>query len=208
MTWGMDPVEKFLIKHRHNPRTYNVYRSALNTFFKRIGLGPEELLKLSEDEIEYIVNSFINEMLREKSMNYCLVCLTAINGFLEANKVKVKVKRKNLKNIPERPDYIPTKEEILYILTKTRNELRAIIALMAWAGMRPIDVISLKFANVAEEIEYNEETKMYRPKKVPLKITIRQNKTKQWYVTFLGPRGAEILSLVKGSKRQLENIAS
>ena len=174
-------------------------------------MSPDEFIELAKNdpaEAKYYIESYKTWLLSEKAPNTVKVAISVVKQFLEFYNVNINIRNKGLKLVPQTLDYIPTREEVFYLISKARNNIKTVLALMAFAGMRPSDIVNLKFANVMEEVEWDQERKMYKPKKVPLKIIVKQRKTGQWYVTFLGPRGAEILcnyltELAKAFKRPL-----
>ena len=141
--------------------------------------------------------------------NAVSVCKAALNQFLEYIKAPFKVKLRGLKPVPKTFDYIPTIDEVDMLLAKARIDLRAIIALIAFSGLRPCDVLELRFENIASDIEYDSEENKYRVKRLPAKIIVFQEKTDRPYVTFMGPRCANIVVsylnfLVSQRKRPLD----
>ena len=192
----MDALSRYLVRLKPKKTTWYVYKNVLTKFFNEINRKPDDFLKLAKEnphEAKFIVEAYLAEMLAdEKAPNYVLLVKRIIQGFLQYYEINIRIDV-NLRGSNKNLDYIPSKEEVFYLISRAKNRTKAAIALMAFAGMRPIDVVNLRFVNVKEDIVYDEDLKIYKAKRVPMKITIRQRKTGQWYVTFLGPRGAEIL---------------
>jgi len=194
----MNELEKYLTRIRANRSTYTVYKSVLTRFLKTTGMTAEEFLEFAREnkvEARHLIESFLIEELRQgKAPKYLTIVKSIITGFLKYYDIYVKVELRTIKNVRTNLDYIPSTEEVYYLVRKAhKSQIKAATVLIAFAGMRPIDVVKLRFENIMEDIAYDQDRQMYKPKRIPMKIIVRQSKTGQFYVTFLGPRGAEIL---------------
>jgi len=189
-----DLVESFINKYS-SQNTRDLYRKALQYFLYFSGWAAEELVKLGRENpivVEQKVLEF-RRSLEERGVagNSINSFVSAIKAFLKhyrVDSVRINTKRATVKTF----DYIPTAEEVRLLIDRAPLRLKPAIVLIAYAGMRPIDVINLRFLNVRDEIEFDGER--YKPKRVPLRILVKQQKTGDWYVTFLGNYGAQILT--------------
>ena len=95
-------------------------------------------------------------------------------------------------------DYIPSREDIKCLLNSVGLKLKVAVSLMAFSGLRLVDVCNLRYSNIQRSFEAGEEV---------LTIVLRQRKTGEWYFTFLGPQGTGyIRQLLERRKRKGEQI--
>ena len=95
-------------------------------------------------------------------------------------------------------DYIPSREDIKCLLNSVGLKLKVAVSLMAFSGLRLVDVCNLRYSNIQRSFEAGEEV---------LTIVLRQRKTGEWYFTFLGPQGTGyIRQLLERRKRRGEQI--
>jgi len=202
---------------RFGRETKRQYRKWALRFFKDTQLKPEELLEMCRDEpskAKAIIFDYINNMKQkgryipskkvyippkkqEVSTSVKKNVFTALKSFIdfyrEEYNIKIELSLKGVLRVKkEHYDYIPSTNEVLMLLDRAQVNLKPCIALIAFAGMRPSDVVNLKFQNVMDEIEWDEDEQKYVAKKIPLKIILKQKKTGEFYVTFLGAKGVRI----------------
>ena len=186
-------LERFVSKYT-SVNTRSRYTWALQEFMKFAGLDPDHLLEVAREnpiKVEELVQDFRRNLeSRGVSGNTINVMLSAIKSFMRHYRVEG-VRIETRRAAPKVFDYIPSPEEVKILINRAPLHLKPCIALIAYSGMRPIDVVNLKYLNIKDEIEFDGER--YRLKKVPLKILVFQHKTRQPYVTFLGGLGADIL---------------
>jgi len=190
------PLEEFLKTYSKKTGTPETYRKYLYVFFQTAEITPKEFAQLVENNPKQ-AKLLCHDVLRRLEDRYAPKSLatlkSALNQFLEYLEAPFKVKLKGLKPVAQSFDYIPAIEEIDMLIAEARIELKPIIALMAFSGMRLGDVLQLKFENIASDIEYAEEENKYRVKRVPAKIIVFQEKTGRHYVTFMGPKCANVV---------------
>jgi len=191
MSQGMDLVERFLARYRG--RTINTYRSALTGLSRYTGMSITELVELGRRDrgrLEALIEEYKAMLKREGASAYTVnTYIAGIRAFFKYNGVEVRARLERW--TPKTLDYIPKPEEVDLLLQRAPLKLKVAICLMAYSGMRPVDVANLRFMSIRDEVRL--ENSVYRALKVPLKVTVKQQKTEQWYVTFLGKKGVDIL---------------
>ncbi|MHA1628549.1 MAG: hypothetical protein ACTSW6_05730, partial [Candidatus Baldrarchaeia archaeon] len=191
-------------------RTAIEYRKWLLRFFEETRLRPEEFLELCRDkpsEAKAIIYNYLKTVksrghyIRTKDGGYYLPpekeeisegakkqIFSAVKSFINFYKDEYGIRlelslRGVLRVKKQKHDYIPSVSEVLMLLDRSQVNLKPCIALMAFSGMRPSDIVAMRFENVMDEIEWKEDEKKYVVKKVPLKIVLKQRKTGEFYVT-------------------------
>ncbi|MCD6341014.1 MAG: phage integrase SAM-like domain-containing protein, partial [Desulfurococcales archaeon] len=179
-----DMIERFV--SRYSSSTRETYRSALVNLIKFSGQGLDQLVekaRANPSEIEDLLNDFKMWLRRQGKSNKTInTYLLAIKSFLKYRRVtgiNVRLEQDSVKTL----DYIPTPEEVNMLINRVPLRMKVAIVLIAHAGIRPVDVVNMRYMNIRDEIEFKDGR--YRAAKIPLKITLKQQKTGQWYVTFL-----------------------
>lgn len=100
-------------------------------------------------------------------------------------------------------DYIPTKDDVALLLGVNHGRYpmvyKTAIALMAFSGMRPVDLMNLRYGSIRASYEKRDEE--------VLTLTQIQQKTDAWYTTYLGPEGLRYLrKLLEDRKARGERI--
>ena len=186
-------------KRTLNPKasTYVNYPKILSWFLKDIGMSPESFVDLAKREpqkAENIILAYRRRLeMENKAPKTIGLILYVIKSFLKFNGIKnVEISAKGLDGV-RRFDYIPTEQEVQLILNCCSLQLRAAASLVAFSGIRPSDVIALKWLNIKDEMIYDSGSRSVEAQKSPLKIVLQQRKTGQFYVTFLCPQGIRSL---------------
>ena len=178
-----------------------MYKIIINSFIKFLeenyGITVDEFIELAKrnrieaKKIVYDYKEYLASKLAPKTLS---TYLSVLNSWLDFHEVGIRVRRRNNSRVtPISLDYIPSLDELEYILSKASHEYRAIFSLIAFSGLRPSDVVSLRYRNIMTDIDYDPEKKLYYAKRVPAVIELRQEKTGQWHVTFMGPKAVRAL---------------
>ena len=189
-------LELWIKLYSHSPNTARVYRGAVERFLLWAGMDADsfiELAKTDPERAEELLLTYREYLLKSKRTMSVKTYMTAINSFLEFNRVPIRIKNRGLRALPESIDYIPSLDEINLILSHSSIEYRTTFALIAFSGLRPCDVIQLRFENLAEDIGFDYDRQIYYAKKIPAVVMVRQDKTNRPYVTFMGPRCVSIV---------------
>ncbi|MFX1483924.1 MAG: hypothetical protein ACFFCP_12155 [Promethearchaeota archaeon] len=89
-------------------------------------------------------------------------------------------------------DHIPSNEELKLILDSSPIEYKVAFSLIAFSGMRPVDVSNLRYKSIKASLGRDDGI---------LTITLKQQKTGNWYSTFLGPQGLGYLRRLLDRRR-------
>lgn len=142
--------------------------------------------------IQEFVNYMINKGLAPTTVaNYS----SAIKNRLEYDDIKItrriRIKNRHIHSTVEN-EVVPKKEQIVQFLQLAKPETQAIIALMAFLGVRFNVIGDLR---VKDFLEMRIEEKDVIFEKMPTRINIRQtdNKSKHEYTTFLIETGCQII---------------
>ncbi|RLE59123.1 MAG: hypothetical protein DRJ32_05195 [Thermoprotei archaeon] len=202
-------LEDFLKLYSDKTSTPKTYRYLLEIFFKMAGTTPDdfaEMVKQDPEKAKNLCYDVLHRMQVEKvrdkqklrgggySPKTITNAMVALNQFLSFLNAGFRVKVRGIKPIPVNLDYIPSIEEIEILISKARFEVKPIIALIAFSGMRIGDILKLRYKNIAGDIEYIPEEKKYRAKRLPAKIIVFQEKSGRPYVTFMGSKCCGILT--------------
>jgi integrase len=87
------------------------------------------------------------------------------------------VQCKNVSTTKTYLDYIPSREDVQRLLDAAKLHHKVAIGLLAFSGLRPVDVCNLKYKHIKASYEKGEDV---------LTIVLKHRKTRQWYVSFVG----------------------
>jgi len=193
---GIDSVELWLLAvSGPDSMTRKMYLVGIKKFLKYINMEPKDFLKLAKkdpDTAKRLAYGFLSHLQKQGlAPKSIALYVTAVNSWLEFNGLEhLKIKRRKNNSVPQTLDYIPSLEEIEYIISRVEQPYKTILSLIAYSGIRPSDVVSLQLKNVSQDIGYDKEKQLYYIKRVPAVIILKQKKTGQWYCTFMGPKTA------------------
>jgi len=174
--------------------TKRLYRDALITFSKHVQKSPADLLKHSEEELEDMLQDWKVSMLeRGLAGSTVKVRVVAAVQFLKFNRKRIRSMIRDVKATRTYLDYIPTRTDVQALLDAAKLHHKIIVALMAFSGLRPVDVSQLQYMHVKRDLERGEEV---------LTITKRHQKTDEWYFTFLAPQGTRYLRTWLDARRE------
>ena len=166
------------------------YAEALVQFVGFVGRSPEELARLSYDEVYGLMRKFALWRFREVGVSAKRVKNQwfALASFFRFNGVKGDFSFPS-RSIPltlKYLDKIPTRDELRLILSVPRLDLSTRIAIhfIAFAGLRLEDVCNLTYGCIREDFEKG---------KTPMAVWVPQGKTGKTYVTFVPGETVELL---------------
>ena len=165
--------------------TREAYGRWLNIFTEFAGVSSEETLEWDAVKAEDMMLAFKDHLLNEGlSGNSVKQAWSAVKRWFDDNRIKVAVKCKDLDTSKTYLDYIPTKDDIRQVLYECPLKYKIAVSLIAFSGMRPIDVQNLQYENIKASYERNDPI---------LTLVLKQRKTNEWYFTFLGPQGTKYI---------------
>lgn len=174
--------------------TKRIYQDALNTFSKHVHQNPADLLQHSEEELEDMLQDWKVAMLDKGLAGSTVkVRVVAVVQFLKFHRKQIRSMVRDVKTTRTYLDYIPTRADIQALLDAAKLHHKIIVALMAFSGLRPVDVSQLQYMHVKRDLERGEEV---------LTITKRHQKTDEWYFTFLAPQGTRYLRTWLDARRE------
>ncbi|MHA1955525.1 MAG: tyrosine-type recombinase/integrase [Candidatus Thorarchaeota archaeon] len=181
------------------PSTPKIYAKWFKRFIHFHRCTPEDTLqwstKTATKRMEDFKASLIN---RGLAKNTIIQSWSAIKKWFYDHDVIIHKKCKGVRGGKRQFDYIPTKEQLDMILGVSPLHYRTAFALVAFSGMRPVDVTLLRFEDIMPSYGQGDEV---------LSITIIQQKTQDRYFTFLGPQGtAYVRELIEKRRNNGENI--
>lgn len=154
-------------------------------FAHHFGVEPEETLSWSLEEAEERLDQFKYHLLSEGlSGGSVITVFTGIKRWFKDNKIRVEVDLRDMDTGRTYLDYIPSREDVQHLLDDAKLHHMVAVALMAFSGLRPVDVVNLRYENIKASYERGDDV---------LTIVIKQRKTRDWYFTFLGPQGLRYL---------------
>ena len=161
------------------------YSRALSKFCAYYKVTPKETL---DWDLERIEDNMLDWKVFQRNEGFAgstiIVEFAAVKRWFIFNRKRISVECKNISTTREVLDYIPTRSDIQEMLDSAKLAHRVAIGIFAFAGYRPIDISELKYKYVKASLEAGDEV---------LTITKQHRKTRQWYVTYLGPQGTRYL---------------
>ena len=190
---------------RGSPITAQTNARTLIRFCRLVEMTPSEMVEAATNnrrEFEDRLFDFVTELQKQgKAPTYIAGYLKCVKSWLRFNDIILvrKIKTGNTALTPTIEDErVPTKEELSQIFNYAKERGRCSIALMAFSGLRPkvlgnsMGTDGLELRDLPE-LEINNHTVSFT--KTPTRINVRHelSKTKQKYLTFLGPEGCGYL---------------
>lgn len=177
-----------------NENTKTLYSSALLMFCEYVGQSPEKLLKHKEENLEQLLQDWRNDQLdRNLSGATVKTRLIAVVQFFKFHRKRLRSMVKNIKTTRTYLDYIPRRADVQAMLDAAKLHHKIIIALMAFSGLRMVDITQLQYMHLKRDLERGEEV---------ITITKRHQKTDEWYFTFLAPQGTRYIRNWLHSRRE------
>ena len=176
------------------PSTADMYSRYLTRFLKHYNVTPEQSLQWSVEEIEDRLRDFISYLQNRSHIEEQRDPLSgatlnlywfAIKRWFEDNRIHIRTKLRGVIASRTYFDYFPEPDDLKLLIDSTPLKYKVGFALMAFSGLRPVDVLNLRVKNLLPSLNDKEED--------VLTLKIRQQKTGGWYCTFLGPQGTMYL---------------
>lgn len=167
--------------------TQNRYRTALSRFCAFFDVTPNQSLTWSLDKIEDNLHDWKVSMIKEKLAGATIrLYLTALTRWFKFNRKRIHVDdlTKNLSRKDSYTDYPVTRDDVRKLLDGARLKHKVAISLIAFSGMRPVDVVTLQYRDIVQSYERGDEV---------LTIQKIHEKTEREYVSFLGHQGTRYL---------------
>jgi len=180
-------------------RTVKDYAEALAQFVEYTRKDPAELVKMDYGTIYELMRKFVLWRVREVGVSpkrahtqwFALVKFFRfhkVNGEFDFPSRSIPVVVKYL-------DKIPTRQELAKILEASKLDISTKIGihLIAYAGIRPVDINNLTYACVKDDLERGIE---------PCAVWVPQGKTGLVYVTFIPSETVELLKQYFDKRRK------
>jgi integrase len=177
--------------------TRRQYRANVLRFSRHFGVEPEETLNWSVEEIEQRLDDFKYHLLSGGMSGRSVISVfTGIRRWFKDHKKRVEVDLRDMDTGRTYLDYIPSRQDVQHLLDDAKLHHMVAVALMAFSGLRPVDVVSLRYENIKASYELGDEV---------ITIVLKQKKTRDWYFTFLGPQGTRYLREHLGRREELSD---
>ncbi len=165
--------------------TRRAYTRWLEMFCAFNNCSPEDTLSWPMADIEDRMERFKTALLRShKAGSSVKQGWSAIKRWYYDNHINVMRKCRGVRTTKTFYDHIATKEQLKLLLNKADLHCKVAFSLIAFSGMRPVDVEGLRFKAIKRSLSQNSDV---------LTIFVKQHKTDESYVTFLGPQGLAYL---------------
>ena len=166
--------------------TQSRYGTALSKFCDFLEVTPDQTLKWSLDTIEDNLLRWKAHMVKELSGNTIKLYLTGVTRWFKFNRKRIEPfdLLKNLSRKGTFSDYPVSHDDLRKVLDGARLKHKVAISLIAFAGLRPVDVVTLQYRDIVESYKRGDEV---------LTIQKVHEKTEREYVSFLGYQGTRYL---------------
>ncbi|GAH68265.1 unnamed protein product, partial [marine sediment metagenome] len=171
----MDQHERWLRGYL-TESTKEKYSLGLRHFCKHYNVRWEDTLEWGVEQAEDALIDWKNDMLSTWAGKTIRLYFTAVKAWFVFNRIRVMAQCKNVPVSREILDYIPSREDVQRLLDGSKLHHKVAIALLAFSGLRPVDVIELEYQNIKRSLREDHEV---------LSILKRHRKTRQWYVGFI-----------------------
>lgn len=173
--------------------TRDVYELYLTQFFDYNKTEPQKTLEWGEDTVNDKLLDFKAHLEKRGLAGSTIrIAWAAVKKWFEDNRITITVKCKGIDRSKTFLDYIPDKRDVERVLDYCSPTYKLGVSLIAFSGMRPIDACNLKYENIKASYEKDE---------IPLTIYLKQQKTGEWYATFLGAQGLKHLKTLLDERR-------
>lgn len=170
-----------------SPRTAQGYADSLAGFVQDVKISPNDLLKLNSDDAYDLMRSWaISKRKSGKISDGRIKTIWhGVKNYFTFHKIKIDGRFPFSKIATKYFDKIPTKDELKQILDSTSTiQTKIAIQLMAYSGIRPIDICDLTYGSIKTDFEKNI---------IPCVALIPQSKTSGVYITFLPQQTVDLL---------------
>ena len=192
-------VDKWLRSY-NAPNTRDRYGRSLSKFLGCHNVSAEETLSWTVEEAEDRMLDFQARMTEEGLAGATIQTnFTGVKQWFQFNRIRVQVRCKGTPAKRTYFDYIPSRKDVQDLLDSAKLHHKVAIGLMAFSGLRPIDVVTLRYENIKAS---------YKAGDTVLTIIKLHQKTGEWYPTFIGSQGTRyIRSFIEARKARGETIS-
>ena len=148
-----------LSRYSRSEASRRTYLNLLQLFCEKTGHNPDQLVTLSLDTINDLIQNHIDELARQDySKSYVNTVNKRLKTFFRSNNIKPETRSYyQPSRYRKRPEYIPTKQEIYKIADAADNQRDRAIILCLWSsGLRISTFCALTIGDIKEELENNE----------------------------------------------------
>ncbi len=157
------------------------YAMYCNKFFVLNGTTPEDSLRWTVEEAEDAMLRWRDHLVAQHFAGKTIrVAWSAVRRWFLDHRIRVMVQLKGIRTDKTWLSYIPTREDVRLLLNECDLRYRCLVALLAFSGFRQSDAISLQYQHIRASYEAGDAV---------LTIVKRQEKSHEWFFTFLGPQG-------------------
>lgn len=183
------------------PNTRDRYGRSLSKFLGHYKVTPEETLSWTVEEAEDKMLEWQAQMVEEGLAGASIQTnFTGVKQWFQFNRIRVIVRCKGAPAKRTYFDYIPSRKDVQALLDAAKLHHKVGIGLMAFSGLRPIDVVTLRYENIKASYEAGDAV---------LTIIKLHQKTGEWYPTFIGSQGTRyIRSFIEARKARGEKITN
>lgn len=177
---------RFWLDSYPKDNTKSRYRTALSKFCDFLEVTPDQTLRWSRVTIEDNLLRWKAHMTKELSGNTTKLYLTGVTRWFKFNRKRIEPfdLLKNLSRKQTFTDYPVSRDDLRKVLDGARLKHKVAISLIAFAGLRPVDVVTLQYRDIVESYKRGDEV---------LTIQKVHEKTEREYVSFLGFQGTRYL---------------
>jgi integrase len=176
----LDPIEVWLnnvaVAHSNSERTANKYKGNLQEFCNFVDKTPQQMLEEYENHTDrefkkkytQYLRAYISHLFKRELAPNSIRCSTgAVRSFFKYNDLPLGYIPSARARVIHHNREI-TREEVVQIIEASGIRERAFYAIMAQSGLRPYTLTQLKFSNIKEDFdnENNESCVIYVPEEV------------------------------------------
>ncbi|WP_202320400.1 tyrosine-type recombinase/integrase [Archaeoglobus neptunius] len=187
-------LERWVFSLRsHSLTTAKVYSNALDRFCEFASITPREVV----EDVERTERALV-EFVKRHPASSARAVYYAVRSWLRFNGVEMKLKlRFDVESRVAREEAVPKPEDVKKLIDYAPLKTKVVIALMAYAGVRP-EVIGNHDGSNGLRVEDLPELSLYPDPKflvTPARVVVRPSlsKARHQYFTFLNDRACEVV---------------
>ena len=182
----------------YSESTQERYTTALSHFCKHFETTPEETREWPVELAEDRMVDWKNARVVDYAGATVRLDFSAVKQWFLFNRIRVMVQCKNVPATRKTLDYIPTREDVQRLLDAAKLHHKIAIGILAFSGLRPIDVVRMEFQNIKASFRKGDEV---------LTIVKQHKKSKEWYIGFMGTQATRyVRGYLKAREEQGETI--